>query len=129
MNQELTERLFERAHTVALDLAAMNIQRGRDHGLPPYTEFRRLCLGAEPSSSRDKAASLPSSWSDLFEGSLTFKDKQIQRTLKELYGDPNNIDLFVGGILEEPIVEGAKVGPTFLCLIVDQFSRLRDGDR
>ena len=29
MNAELTERLFEVAHTVALDLAALNIQRGR----------------------------------------------------------------------------------------------------
>ena len=29
MNSELTERLFEVAHTVALDLAAINIQRGR----------------------------------------------------------------------------------------------------
>lgn len=39
-----------------------------------------------------------------------------------------NVDAWVGGMAEDPL-DGAKVGPTFRCLLVEQFGRLRDGDR
>lgn len=34
MNNELRDRLFEFSKRLALDLASLNLQRGRDHGLP-----------------------------------------------------------------------------------------------
>jgi peroxidase len=45
-----------------------------------------------------------------------------------VYGHPGNVDIWVGGLMEEP-VDGGKVGPTVRCLIIEQFRRMRDGDR
>ncbi|XP_061393833.1 peroxidasin [Musca vetustissima] len=114
LNSELTEKLFQTAHAVALDLAAMNIQRGRDHGIPGYNVYRKLCNLTEAKTFDDLAKEIT--------------DKEVRDKLKELYGHPDNIDVFVGGILEDQIEDG-KVGPLFQCILVEQFRRLRDGDR
>ncbi|XP_060651867.1 LOW QUALITY PROTEIN: peroxidasin [Drosophila nasuta] len=114
LNTELTEKLFQTAHAVALDLAAINVQRGRDHGIPGYNVYRKFCNLTVATDFDDLA------------GEITNAD--IRQKLRELYGHPDNIDVWLGGILEDQ-VEGGKVGKLFQCLLVEQFRRLRDGDR
>lgn len=114
LNTELTEKLFYNAHAVALDLAAINIQRGRDHGIPGYNEYRKQCN-----------LTVAKTFDDL---KHEISDAKVRAKLKKLYGHPSNIDLFVGGILEDQ-VKGGKVGPLFRCILIEQFDRLRRGDR
>ncbi|MCX6422865.1 MAG: peroxidase [Actinobacteria bacterium] len=93
------------------DLAALNIQRGRDHGLADYNTTR-------------VAYGLPRvrTFSDIT------TDRATQEKLKTLYGSVDNIDLWVGGLAEDH-APGSSVGSLFQRIIVDQFMRIRGGDR
>src|SRR5262249_39537021 len=46
----------------------------------------------------------------------------------QLYGSVDNIDAFVGALAEDHVA-GADVGPLTRAVLVNQFTRLRDGDR
>nr|CAD7198913.1 unnamed protein product [Timema douglasi] len=112
-SNELTDHLFQGDLDFGLDLVALNIQRARDHGLPPYNDWREVC-------------GLPraSSWDSL----LDVMDPKSLDSLKSLYGSVDEVDLFVAAVAEKPL-EGALLGQTFVCLVGDQFARLRRGDR
>lgn len=103
--------LFGPPGSGGLDLAALNIQRGRDHGLPSYNEVRKS-LGMRPA--RRFMEINP--------------DPDVQAALREAYDSPDDVDLWVGG-LAEPHVPGAMVGPVFHRILSRQFVALRDGDR
>uniref|UniRef100_A0A3P8UDY7 Peroxidasin n=1 Tax=Cynoglossus semilaevis TaxID=244447 RepID=A0A3P8UDY7_CYNSE len=114
LNTELTERLFSMAHAVALDLAAMNIQRGRDHGIPSYNDYRTFCNLTSAQTFDDLRNEI--------------KNPTVREKLQRLYGTPLNVDLFPA-LMAEDLVPGSRLGPTLMCLLAAQFKRLRDGDR
>ncbi|XP_053180994.1 eosinophil peroxidase-like [Scomber japonicus] len=114
MNEDLRDRLFKFSTELALDLASLNLQRGRDHGLPGYNEWRKFCGLSQPRNRKQLAKVL--------------KNKTLAKNLLKLYSRPDNIDVWVGGVAE-PFVRGGRVGPLFACLISTQFQRIRDGDR
>jgi peroxidase len=112
--EAIRNHLFEQAgDDGGLDLIALNIQRGRDHGIPSYNKYRKLC-GME----------IATQWSDL---SAQMSQDNIDK-LKEIYQDINDVDLFIGGISENPEDNGL-VGRTFQCIIGYQFLILKKGDR
>ena len=55
-------------------------------------------------------------------------DKSTVSRIENVYEHVDDIDLFSGGMAEKPVV-GGIVGPTFACIIGQQFLNLRKGDR
>ncbi|CAL8130640.1 unnamed protein product [Orchesella dallaii] len=112
-SQSVTNHLFEGQSAFGLDLMSLNIQRGRDHGIPPYNDWREVCGLKRLTSWRDFEA---------------VTDKAMTDSLSAIYSSVDEIDLFVGGVSEKPL-DGAVLGATFTCIVGDQFARLRRGDR
>uniref|UniRef100_A0A8C8EFF0 Lactoperoxidase n=1 Tax=Otus sunia TaxID=257818 RepID=A0A8C8EFF0_9STRI len=112
--EELQNHLFEQTEVMGLDLAALNMQRGRDHGLPGYNDWRRFCGLSQPRN--------------IDEFSEVLGNSKLAKKFMELYGTPDNIDLWIGAVAE-PFVPRGRVGPLLACIIGTQFRNLRDGDR
>ena len=107
----LTTRLFAQSSElrIGMDLIALNIQRGRDHGIPSYRVFRNFCraqLG-------------------LFG---QFANDETRNLFRELYGTEDDVDLWPAGVAEIP-VPGGLLGPTFACIWIFTFLGMREGDR
>ena len=110
LNDILTNQLFAPdATSPGLDLAAINIQRGRDHGLPPYLVWKQWAK---------ERCDLESD----------FAHELTEIHLYQAYGNLDSVDLFVGGLSEAPL-PGGLVGAVFGCIFADTFKNLRDGDR
>ena len=115
LSSGITKHLFERDGSPGQNLAALNIQRSRDHGIPGYNYFRKFCGLSDAKTFEDTKCEI--------------KDPQNREILSRVYNNnPNLAELWVAGLAEKP-VPGGSVGPTFKCVIADQFRRVRDGDR
>ncbi|XP_052232206.1 myeloperoxidase-like [Dreissena polymorpha] len=104
---------------ISFDLASLNIQRGRDHGLPSYNEFRKVCGLSDVRSWGTSAG---------HRGLVDHTQEAITKLKDAGYSSPKDIDLYPGALSEKP-VSGGTLGPTMECIIGDQFRRLKFGDR
>lgn len=111
--EELTNKLFAGGRPFGLDLVALNIQRGRDHGLPDYNSWRKECGLPKANTFRDLNREM---------------NRNVVDQLQAIYSSVDDIDLFIGAIAEKPL-QGSLLGRTFHCIVGDQFARLRLGDR
>lgn len=103
--------LFGGPGSGGMDLAAINMQRGRDRGLTDFNTARA-------------DFGLPKYTSFL---ELT-GDEELANLLKVAYVNIDNIDPWVGYLVEKK-VPGSLFGETLIQVMEDQFTALRDGDR
>ena len=94
-----------------LDLASINIGRGRERGILRLNGLR-VALGLP----------VHAGFSDIS------NDPAYAAALQSLYGNPDNVELWVGLLAEDPL-PNSVFGPTLHVLLLHQFSYLRDGDR
>lgn len=105
------------------DLMAINIQRGRDHGLPDYNTARKE-FGLDPIEEFSE-----------INPALYAADPTLFERLSKLYnGSVDNLDIWPAGMLETrgqylSVGENPGPGPLFSAIILDQFTRIRNGDR
>ena len=111
MNTVLTTQLFVTEDGPGMDLAALNIQRSRDHGLPVYGRWRNFCEREFPQFGKAR-----------IENELTFV------RLYNTFGDVDYTEPWVGGLAEERL-ENSLLGLTFACIFGLTFKNVRDGDR
>ena len=108
---EITGALQNMLFGANLDLAAINIQRGRDAGLPTYaTAHEALGYGAV------------TEFADITGIEAT------REALTQTYARASEVDLWVG-ILAEDKLTGSHLGQVGSAIVADQFTRVRDGDR
>lgn len=106
---DLREHLFGPLEFSRRDLVAINIQRAREHGLTDYNSIRKAFeLGPLPWEHVTRHLTEPEKLVDLYQN------------------DSSKLDLFVGGLLE---TTDSGPGPLFQKILLDQFMRIRHGDR
>ena len=111
MVHDLRNFLFGAPGEGGFDLASLNMQRGRDHGLPGFNQIREI-FGLGPVKTFQRIN----------------PNQEVQNRLKAAYGNVEEMDLWIAGLAEKPL-EGAIVGETVFAILKDQFQRLREGDR
>jgi hypothetical protein len=107
---DLRHTLFGPAGSGGLDLAALNIQRGRDHGLADYNSVR-IAYGLSPVAS----------WAEIS------SDPAVQVNSAELYSSLDDIDLWPAALSEDPL-PGSALGELLSTGLAREFTRLAEGD-
>lgn len=121
-SSEILNKLFKNQNEIGLDLLSIDILRGRDHGIASYTQF----LKTQKFKSNIKV------FNDLYPRISKMAIIQLRQTYKSVF----DIDLIVGGVLEQINLTNSNqteedsgfFGPTFKSIISEQFSKFKSGD-
>lgn len=117
MTYDLSDHLFETYLGKGSSLSALNVQRGRDHGIPGYQAFRRF---------------YKLKTSKTFQGLPNIRG-ETKKKLAELYASTEDIEWWVGAAVERSFrnydPEGGVVGETLAHFLAHQFKLLKYHDR
>lgn len=108
---DLRNFLFGAPGAGGMDLVAINIQRGRERGLPGYNTLRQN-FGLPPVED----------FSDIN------GDPLQAQMMAFVYGEVDNVDPWVG-IVSEAHLPGSMFGETAIAIVGQQLEALRNGDR
>ncbi|XP_046639032.1 peroxidase-like [Daphnia pulicaria] len=112
---QLTNYLFKGSNPYGMDLVALNVQRGREHGIPDYNTVRAFC-------------GLPKA--STFDDLINEIDQPTINSLMNAYNSVDDIDLYIGCLAESARpVNGSLLGPTGLCVVARQFAVTKNNDR
>ena len=143
--------------TEVLDLGAIDIQRGRDHGMPYYNDLREVYGLSRAKTFKDITGESSETFPDdpdidtndpindpdiltftrLLNGDGQPDEEEpvtskrltpLAARLKAIYGDVDRVDAFVG-MVSEPHLKGSDLGELQHAIWAKQFQALRDGDR
>ena len=92
--------IFPNNHDIGGDLVARNIQRGRDHGIPGFCCYYNRHV--------DKFFNCNNGWDKKYEGI----SENNWNLLQTIYKKPSDIDIFTGGLAQEPH-NGGVTGQVF----------------
>ena len=124
VTEEVTNLLFpEDGDDFGSDLVARNIQRSRDHGLPSYVAFYDHYFPKDKKDDKKDNEEM-----DCWGKKPEWISQANWDLLSKIYQHPHHIELFVGGLAEDP-VSGGLTGKLFNAIKVRQFKSLIDGDR
>ncbi|CAG2200081.1 DUOX [Mytilus edulis] len=112
--EDIQSKFYGPLHFSRHDFVAQTIMRGRDYGLPDYNSVRKA-VGLKPVST----------WAEI-NVELNKTNPEIFVTVENIYKELKHLDVFVGGMLE---TTPSGPGELFRIIILDQFYRIRDGDR
>lgn len=93
------------------DLAAINIQRGRDTNLPSFSDTKRLFRGGSRVRNFRQIS----------------RNREVQTRLSDAYDRAADVELWVG-LMSEDQESGKPMGPTLNAIWLAEFERLRNGD-
>jgi peroxidase len=113
-----------------VDLFAINIARGREHGIGSYGAVKTFCKNHKIYSKFYKGQHTDSALFNSVAQIKTIRDKYISKPDAAKAGKTQDdfIDLYVGMQLEKHM-DGGTVGPTSGCIVAEQFVALKEGDR